>query len=59
MIHAGDDNDNDDNQLIMQDVFKISQDWLFKFLRGHNWVHFAYSPQCTITLNLNFAILKT
>ena len=28
-------------------------------LRGHNWVHFVHRPQCTVTLNSNFAILKT
>ena len=26
--------------------------------RGHNWVHFAYRPQCTVTLNSNFAFLN-
>ena len=34
--------------------------WLLqKVLRGHNWVHFAHRLQCTATLNLNVAILKT
>ena len=28
-------------------------------LRGHNWVHFAHRPWCSVTLNSNFAILKT
>ena len=28
-------------------------------LRGHNWVHFAHRLQCTLTMNSNFAILKT
>ena len=28
-------------------------------LRGHNWQHFAHRPQCTVTLNSNFAIFKT
>ena len=27
-------------------------------LRGHNWVRFSHIP-CTVTLNSNFAILKT
>ena len=27
-------------------------------LSGRNWTHFAQRPQCTVTLNLNFAILK-
>ena len=34
----------------------------FKFcayLRGHNSVYFAHRLQCTVTLNSNFAILKT
>ena len=26
---------------------------------GHNWVHCSHRPQCTVTLNSNFAILKT
>ena len=25
-------------------------------LRGHNWVFFSHRPQCTVTLNSNFAI---
>ena len=29
------------------------------FLRDHNWQHFAHRPQCTVTLNSNFAIFKT
>ena len=28
-------------------------------LRGYNWVHLTHRPQCTVTLNSNFAILKT
>ena len=28
-------------------------------LRGHNRMYFAHWPQCTVTLNSNFAILKT
>ena len=28
-------------------------------LKGHNWVQFAHRPKCTVTLNSNFAILKT
>ena len=27
-------------------------------LRGHNWVHFSHRPQCTVTMNWNFTILK-
>ena len=29
------------------------------FLRGHHWVHFAHRLLCTVTMNSNFAILKT
>ena len=31
----------------------------FFCLRGHNWVHFAYRPQCTVTFKSNFTILKS
>ena len=32
---------------------------LSKMLRGHNWVHFAKGSKCIVSLNSNFAILKT
>ena len=36
-----------------------AQNWFQTSLRGHNCVHFTYRLQCTVTINSNFAFLKT
>ena len=38
---------------------KLFQQSLKSNLRGHNWVHFAHRLYSTVTMNSNFAILKT
>ena len=37
----------------------LNRNYNLHILRGHNWVHFAHRPWCTVTLNSKFAILKT
>ena len=49
--------DNENVHFARMESFEIY--WAIVSLRGHNCVHFAHRPQCTVTLNSKFAILKT
>ena len=40
-------------------IDKIDTEFRVDHLRGHNWVFSPHGPQCTVSLNSNFAILKT
>ena len=44
---------------ITQNMWHTSISHWINVLRGHIWVNFAHIPYCTVTLNSNFAILKT
>ena len=53
-------NNRVNNNLLIVDSFQPNASLEEHFgLRDHNWVYLTYRPKGTVTLNSNFAILKT